>query len=79
MFKTPLFTYDSAEGLSLRRNCATTSSSEPEPPVRGVVGVLGMGVPRHACLRPTAWLCERAHMTHLHQQTFKTLTRGQAS
>ena len=24
---------------------------------RATVGVLGMGVPRPACLRPTAWLC----------------------
>ena len=39
------------------------------------VGVLGMGVPRLACLRPTAWLCELAH---LHQQAFETLVRGQA-
>ena len=43
------------------------------------VGVLGMGVPRLACLRPMAWLCERARTTHLHQQTSKTLARGQAS
>ena len=27
----------------------------------------------------TAWLCERARTTHLHQQAFKTLARGQAS
>ena len=32
------------------------------------VGVLGTGVPRLACLRPTAWLCERACTAHLHQQ-----------
>ena len=43
------------------------------------VGVLGTGVPRLACLRPTAWLCERARTAHLHQQAFKTLARGQAS
>ena len=36
MFRTPLFTYDSAKGLSLRRNCATTLSSEPEPPDRDI-------------------------------------------
>ena len=41
MFKTPLFTYDSAKGLSLRRNCATTSSFEPEPPDRGILPRLG--------------------------------------
>ena len=43
------------------------------------VGVLGMGVPRLACLRPTTWLCEPARMAHLHQQAFNTLARGQAS
>ena len=43
------------------------------------VGVLGMGVPRLASLRPTAWLHQRPCMAHLHQQTLKTLTRGQAS
>ena len=41
MFKTPLFTYDSAKGLSLRRNCVTTAPSEPEPPDRGVLPRLG--------------------------------------
>ena len=43
------------------------------------VGVLGTGVPRLACLRPTAWLCERARTAHLHQQALKTVARGQAS
>ena len=46
---------------------------------RATVGVLGTGVPRLACLRPTAWLCKRARTTHLHQQAFKTHARGQAS
>lgn len=43
------------------------------------VGVLGMGVPRLACLRPTVWLHPRPCTAHLHQQTLKNLTRGQAS
>ena len=43
------------------------------------VGILGTGVPRLACMRPMAWLCERARTAHLHQQAFKTLARGQAS
>ena len=43
------------------------------------VGVLGTGVPRLACLRPTAWLHQRPCTAHLHQQTLKTLARGQAS
>ena len=43
-----------------------------------IVGVLS-GVPRLACLWPTAWLCERARMAHLHQQAFETLAMGQAS
>ena len=30
-----------------------------------IVGVLGTGVPRLACLRPTAWLHKRARTTHL--------------
>ena len=36
MFKTPLFTYHSAKGLSLRRNCVTRSPPEPEPPDRDI-------------------------------------------
>ena len=36
MFKTPLFTYDSAKGLSLWRDCVTTSPPEPEPPDRDI-------------------------------------------
>ena len=43
------------------------------------VGVLGMGVPRLACLRPMAWLHSRPSTARLHQQTLKTLARGQAS
>ena len=43
------------------------------------IGVLGMGVPRLACLRPTVWLCERARTANLHQQALKTLAGGQAS
>ena len=44
-----------------------------------IVGVLGTGVPRLACLRPTAWLCKWARTAHLHRQAFKTPARGQAS
>ena len=43
------------------------------------VGVLGTGVPRLASLWPTAWLRQRPHTAHLHQQAFKTLVRVQAS
>ena len=43
------------------------------------VGVLGTGVPRLSCLRPTAWLHQRPCTAHLHQRTLKTLARGQAS
>src|SRR4051812_24864410 len=43
------------------------------------VNVLGMGVPRLACLRPAAWLEEGPSTTHLHQHRPKTLARGQAS
>src|SRR3954467_11402353 len=39
------------------------------------VSVLGTGVPRLACLRPTAWLHQRPYTAHLHQQTLKTLAR----
>ena len=38
----------------------------------------GNGGPQ-TCLRPMAWLCERARTAHLHQQAFETLVRGQAS
>ena len=45
----------------------------------GIVGVLGTGVPRLACLRPAAWLKGRPSTAHLHQHRPKTLARGQAS
>ena len=44
-----------------------------------VVGVLGTGVPRLACLRPAAWLEEGPSTAHLHQHRPKTLARSQAS
>ena len=43
------------------------------------VGVLGTGVPRLACLRPTAWLCCMPVRPNFINETFKTLARGQAS
>src|SRR4051812_1201217 len=43
-----------------------------------LVGVLGMGVPRLACLRPAAWLKGGPSTAHLHQHRPKTLARGQA-
>ena len=42
------------------------------------VGVPGVGIPRLACLRPTTWLRQWPRTAHLHQQTLKTLARGQA-
>ena len=44
-----------------------------------IVGVLGTGVPRLACLRPAAWLKRGPSAAHLHQHKPKTLARGQAS
>src|SRR4051812_39469622 len=43
-----------------------------------LVGVLGTGVPRLACLRPAAWLKGGPSTAHLHQHRPKTLARGQA-
>ena len=43
------------------------------------VGVLGMRVPRLACLRPATWLKEWPSTAHLHQHMLKILARGQAS
>ena len=43
------------------------------------VGILGTGVPRLACLRPTAWLKQWPSTACLHQPKLKTLARGQAS
>ena len=43
------------------------------------VDVLGMGVPRLACLRPAVWLKGGPSAAHLHQHKPKTLARGQAS
>ena len=75
--------------------CSTISSSSPwikaedgtsslSPPKMEassllVVGVLGTGVPRLACLRPAAWLKWGPSAAHLHQLKLKTLARGQAS
>ena len=47
--------------------------------LEGLVGVLGTGVPRLACLRPAAWLKGGPSTAHLHQHRPKTLARGQAS
>ena len=38
-----------------------------------------MGVPRLACLRPTAWLGWQVYIAHFIDKAFKTLGRGQAS
>ena len=43
------------------------------------VGILGMGVPKLACLQPVAWLKWGPSAAHLHQLKLKTLARGQAS
>ena len=43
------------------------------------VGVLGMGVPRLACLRPTAWWSQQAVRPIFTNKAPKTLARGQAS
>ena len=43
------------------------------------VGVLGTGVPRLACLRPTAWLSQQAVRPIFINKASKTLARGQAS
>src|SRR5215216_4701651 len=43
------------------------------------VDVLGTGVPRLACLRPTAWLHRWSGTAHLQHQPHKTLAKGQAS
>ena len=44
-----------------------------------VVGILGMGVPRLACLRPTAWLSQQAVWPIFITKASKTLARVQAS
>ena len=46
---------------------------------RATVGVLGTGVPRLACLRPTAWLSQQAVQPIFINKASKTLARGQAS
>ena len=43
------------------------------------VGVLGTGVPRLACLRPTAWLSQQAVWPIFINKASKTLARGKAS
>ena len=44
-----------------------------------IVGVLGTGVPRLACLRPAAWLKRGPSMARLPQHRPETFARGQAS
>ena len=44
-----------------------------------IVGILGTGVPRLACLWPVAWLKWWPTTAHIHQLKLNTLTRGQAS
>ena len=44
-----------------------------------VVGVLGTGVPRLACLWPTAWISQQAVRPIFINKASKTLARGQAS
>ena len=43
---------------------------------REVVGVLGTGVPRLACLRPMAWLCCRPVRPIFINKAYKTLARA---
>ena len=59
-------------GRILQKNEIVSSS-------RQSVGVLEMGVPKLACLRPAAWLKGGPSTAHLHQHRPKTLARGQAS
>ena len=47
--------------------------------ITDIVGILGTGVPRLACLRPTTWLCSRPVWPIFVNKAFKTLARGQAS
>ena len=58
---------------------ALTQAKKEAEVSRAAVGILEIGVPRLACLRPAAWLKEWPSMAHLHQQTLKTLVRVQAS
>ena len=44
-----------------------------------IVSVLGTGVPRLACLRPTAWLSQQAVRPIFINKASKTLARVQAS
>ena len=44
-----------------------------------IVGILGMGVPRLAYLRPAAWLSQQAVGPIFTNKAPKTLVRGQAS
>ena len=52
---------------------------EPKTTSSPVVGVLGTGVPRLACLWPAAWLKQWPSAAHLLRLKLKTLARDQAS
>ena len=65
----------SALDLWLRREAKPERSLGPG----ATVGILVTGVPRLACLWPTAWLCYRPLRPIFISETLKTLARGQAS
>ena len=60
-----LFTQDKEEIEEARKKLAEAEH----------VGVLGTGLSRLSCLRPTAWLRQRAGTAQLQQQQLKTLAR----
>ena len=81
----------SVEGVLARKNDDQSSDLpsssendarllEPLKPIyENAVGILGMGVPRLACLRPAAWLSHQAIQPIFTNKASKTLARGQAS
>ena len=56
----------SLSGSDSRRSNSWQDNNDATMEIK-VVGVLGMGVPRLACLRPAAWLKCRPSAAHLHQ------------
>ena len=74
-------TFESLRRVNLRLNPEKCMFRVPSGKLLGflVVGILGMGVPRLACLRPAVWLKGGPSTARLHQHKPKTLARGQAS
>ena len=59
-----------------RENVGSWDSGLEKEQILEIISVLGMGVPRLACLRPAAWLGWQVCAAHLHQQGIQDPREG---